>query len=114
MSSPPRPAGDGSSVAETLAALRDLDRETVDRVLSLIEARDEHRRRVEWRRLTVDGWRLWLGMGTGFVIALAGLAVAAVTTIFGPPTGGSIVGGVVGTVDLTSLVALFVLGQRRD
>jgi len=84
-----------------------------ERIFAMAEGQATHRQALE-RVVVVGGHRRsWAGLVAGLVVALAFLGAA-----YRPiQDGHSLAGTVLGTVDLTALVAVFVLGrigQDRD
>lgn len=90
-----------------LAQYEEITPGLVDRIVTMTERQSEHRQRMELAFFRGDQRRSWVGLFLGFLVALAGLAVTAYLGAEGNPW----VAGIVGAIDLTSLVALFVYGQ---
>jgi uncharacterized membrane protein len=84
-----------------------------ERIFAMAEGQAKHRQALE-RTVVVGGHRRsWAGLIVGGIVAFAFL-IAAYRLI---QAGHSLAGTFLGTVDLTGLVAVFVLGrasQRRD
>lgn len=98
--------------ANELRQLDDVVPGGAERVLTMIENQNEHRMSMERRAIGGDTGRANLGLAAGFVIALAFL-FASYKMIMG---GHEIAGGVMGSIDLVSLVSAFIYGSvsRRN
>ncbi len=76
-----------------------------ERLLAMAERQAAHRQRLESRTVTHEA----LGIGSAFVIALAGLCLGAYVGIHGNPFVGSVLGG----TPLATLAGLFLRKARE-
>lgn len=81
---------------------------SADRILSMAENEGEHRRTIEKTIVKTDIIRSYLGLGSGFIIALVGLGGSIYLGINDKPWASGIMGA--GTV--TGLVTVFVVGEK--
>lgn len=81
---------------------------SAERIIKMAEGQFSHRTELERKVIDSDIQITKNGQRFGFLIALAGLIVAAVVSIYGKQWAGSVIGG--GT--LATLVGVFVYGSR--
>jgi uncharacterized membrane protein len=95
-----------------LAQYRELLPDAPQRLFAMVEQQAVHRHYLERTALEADIKRSNMGLWSGFTIAIVGLLAAVGLAM----TGHSIVGGLIGTVDLVSLAGIFVYGSllRRN
>ncbi len=79
-----------------------------ERIIKMAEEQFAHRVSLEKKVIDSDISRSKWGQILGFLIAVVGLGVACLITIYGNPLAGTIIGG--GT--LASLVGVFMYGSR--
>ena len=79
----------------------------VDRLLGLMEAEANHRRRMDKLRFERGLTLNWGGLIAGFLIGLAGLAAAIICALHDRQITASVIGG----VNVLGLVSVFVLGR---
>ena len=102
--------------AEALADYERVVAGSADRMLKVFEQQAEHRMTMErlWHeaeigRLRDDSRRASLGLGAGFVVALAVLGAAVYCASISQPW----VAGVLGGLDIVALVGIFIYGTER-
>ncbi len=87
-----------------------------ERIVAMVEQQAAHRMALESKVVDADVKRAKEGLYAGVIVALAFLGVAA----FLINAGHDIAGGILGTVDIASLVGVFVYGtvmrrgERKD
>ncbi len=79
-----------------------------ERIIKMAEEQSVHRRALEKKVIDSDIARSKYGQILGFVIAIAGLVVAALIAIYG----NAIAGGAIGVSTLVSLVGVFMYGSK--
>ena len=77
-----------------------------ERIIKMAEEQFSHRTSLERKVIDSDIQRSKIGQILGFIIAIAGLAVALIVTLRGYETAGILIGG----ATLVSLVGVFVYG----
>jgi uncharacterized membrane protein len=70
----------------------------------------KHRMTLEKSVVRSNGWRAWAGLMIGGVVAIFGLERAYEAVM----AGHEVFGTIVGTVDLTALVSVFVIGRKQQ
>ena len=97
---------------DILARYNDAVPEGAERIIAMAERQAAHRMALESRVVDADIKRSNWGLGAGLVVALAGLFLAFLMV----DRGNAVAGTVVGSLDLSGLVALFVYGtvSRRS
>lgn len=78
------------------------------RIFRMGEIEQEHRHGMDRNALRAESRNSLLGIVSGFVVALSGLATTAWIAYLGHPAAAA----VLGTVDLVSLVGVFIYGTR--
>jgi len=83
-----------------------------ERIISMAENQAKHRQGLEAYAIRAENQRSWGGLVAGLIVAVAFLAGAVILGIEGQP----LLGGILGTLDLGSIVGTFVYGtrSRRD
>ncbi|MBW1649827.1 MAG: DUF2335 domain-containing protein [Deltaproteobacteria bacterium] len=82
---------------------------SADRILKMAEEQAAHRRRVEKDIIKTEMFNSKVGLFLGFIIGLSAVVGGVACIITGHETGGSIIGG----FGLSSLVSVFVYGNRE-
>lgn len=93
-----------------LAQYKKIDPKLVDRLVTMAERQGEHRRMLESAVVHSQNAEAKRGTYCGFVIALAGLGVC----MFFGYLGHSVAATILGCIDLTALVGLFVRSWKED
>jgi len=103
--------------AAELQAYQEVDPQLVPWLLAAADKEQSHRHeadRAQWAEVSVasavNAYRSKVGLWLGFVIAIVGLLVAGVTAYVGHP----ITAGVIGGLDLVSLLAATGLARRAS
>lgn len=78
-----------------------------ERIIKMAEEQSAHRKDLEQKVISSDIARSKWGQILGFVIAISGLIVSAVISIYG----NAIAGGIIGVGTLASLVGVFMYGS---
>jgi uncharacterized membrane protein len=81
---------------------------SADRILSMAENEGEHRRTIEKTIVKTDIIRSYLGLGSGFIIALVGLGGSIYLAMNDKP----VASGIMSAGTVTGLVAVFVVGEK--
>ncbi|HAS84835.1 MAG TPA: hypothetical protein DCS23_02030 [Candidatus Yonathbacteria bacterium] len=80
---------------------------SAERIIKMAEDQSAHRKDLEQKVISSDIARSKWGQILGFVIAVAGLVVSAIISIYG----NAIAGGIIGVGTLASLVGVFMYGS---
>ncbi len=81
---------------------------SAERIIKMAEEQSVHRRGLEKAVIDSDISRSKWGQVLGFILAIFGLAVAALISIYG----NAVTGGVIGFTTIASLVSVFMYGSR--
>lgn len=81
-----------------------------ERIIKMVEDQSRHRQELEKKVVESDIRLAKWGQVLGFVIAISGLVVSAVVSIFG----NEIAGGIIGVGTLASLVGVFMYGTKQS
>ena len=95
--------------AQELAELEKVHPGAAALIISVFESQSKHRQTLESTKLNADIASEKRGSWQGFGIAVIGLGIAGLLGY----TGHDWAAGILGTVDLVSLVTVFVVGRRR-
>lgn len=93
---------------EILKKFDDVVPGAAERIIKMAEEQSAHRKDLERKVIESDIARSRWGQILGFFIAIIGLSVSAIVSIYGSPFAGGIIG--VGT--LASLVGVFMYGSK--
>ncbi len=93
---------------EILKRFNDIVPGSAERIIKMAEAQFEHRTDLEKKVINSDISRSKWGQILGFIIAIAGLIVAALISIYGS----QLAGGIIGVGTLASLVGVFMYGSK--
>jgi uncharacterized membrane protein len=91
-----------------LAGYGHVQADLVERIVRMAETEAEHRRSIELSIVRSGLSRARLGQWFGLFIGVAGMLTAA----YCAHQGDGVVAGIVATIDLVSLVSVFVVGSR--
>lgn len=80
-----------------------------DRILQMAERQESHRHGIEKQAVTAEINRGYLGMASGFLVAICGLSIGGILLYGNKVVEGSVFAG----VTLVSLVAVFVYGANK-
>lgn len=94
---------------EILAAYGEVLPDLPERIIRLAETEAEHRRGLERHVVVSATRRATVGQVLGFLIGSGGLATAAYCAMLGHPATASIIA----TLDIVTLVSVFVIGSTR-
>lgn len=81
---------------------------SAERIIKMAEDQSIHRKDLERKVIESDIARSKLGQVLGFFIAIIGLGISAVISIYG----NAIAGGIIGVGTLASLVGVFMYGAK--
>jgi uncharacterized membrane protein len=93
---------------EVLAKLQKVDAQVLERCMRLYEEAEAHRRNVELKKITARIARERLGIFSGLLVAMCGVAGTVLIAIIGHPWPGT----VFGAANLATLVSVFVYGTQ--
>ncbi|HEY4526937.1 MAG TPA: DUF2335 domain-containing protein [Candidatus Paceibacterota bacterium] len=91
---------------ETLRMFDQVVPGAAERIIKMAEDQSNHRKELEKKVIESDIARSRLGQILGFAIAIVGLVVSAIVSIYG----NAIAGGIIGVGTLASLVGVFMYG----
>lgn len=95
---------------EMLAKYEEVQPGLVDRIVSMAEREQAHRHVQEASLVAGELRKQTLGQALGFGVTIAGLATTFGCAVYGHGTTAAIIG----TVNLVSVVSVFVLGRRPE
>ncbi|HEY4500407.1 MAG TPA: DUF2335 domain-containing protein [Candidatus Paceibacterota bacterium] len=93
---------------EILKKYNDIVPGAAERIIKMAEDQSTHRKELEKKVIDSDISRSKWGQVLGFFIAIIGLVVSLIATIYGSTT----VGAIIGTGTLVSLVSVFMYGSK--
>jgi uncharacterized membrane protein len=93
---------------ETLARFEQIVPGSAARIMNMAESQTIHRQFLEKTVIQAGVQKSWWGLWTGFVIGMTGIIGAVVLGVYDHP----IVGGILGSGTIVSLVSVFVIGSK--
>jgi uncharacterized membrane protein len=79
------------------------------KIIKMAESQTSHRQSLEKAVVLADVQKSWYGLLCGLIIGMTGIIGTVVLGIFGQP----VLGGVLGSSTLVSLVSVFVIGRKK-
>ena len=95
---------------EVLGLYNEIIPNVAERLVASFEGQQSHRHQMESQVISAGIRRAWYGLWCGFVVALAGLGVAALAVVYQQQWAATVVGG--GT--LVGMVTVFVTGRHQQ